>query len=155
MVEKLDFVCRSVLSEYEGTGNEKDRKLLNSIYVCDYISCSSKIELPLLPVDHFPKIYIYCGVTGTYRSLGKSLENYPCCKSCKEKPEVQRKKRKTMIQSDFVKKKKKRGRTLNSLMLNTYILKSIHRFEDTKYIFSQNKKFLPTRKCISGKTRYF
>ena len=32
-MEKLDFVCGSVLSEYEGTGNEKDRKLLNSIYV--------------------------------------------------------------------------------------------------------------------------
>ena len=107
MIEKLDYVCGSVLSEYEGTGNEKDRKLLNNIHVRENISCSSKIELPYYSVDHFPKICIYCGVRGTSRSLGSSPETYPKCESCKEKPEVQRRKRKAVLNSDLLKKKKK------------------------------------------------
>ena len=84
MVEKLDFVCGTVSSEGEGTGNEKDRKLLNSIYVRRNISCSSKIELPYYSVDHFPKICIYCGVRGTSRSLSSSLKARPKCESCKK-----------------------------------------------------------------------
>ena len=107
MVEKLDYVCGSVLSDYEGTGNDRDVKLLANIYVRENISCASKIELPYYSVDHYPKICIYCGVKGTSRSLGNSTENYPKCESCKEKPDVQRRKRKTVVQSDLGKKKKK------------------------------------------------
>ena len=73
-VEKLDFVCWSILSEYEGTGNEKDRKLSNSIYVRESISCSSKIELPLLLCWSFPKnmylVWIKRNVSLTCQFLG-------------------------------------------------------------------------------------
>ena len=45
----------SVLSEYMGTGNDKDEKLLQTIYVRENTSCSSKIELPYYTVDVYPK----------------------------------------------------------------------------------------------------
>ena len=54
MVERLVFVCGSVFSEYEGTANEKDLKLLKSIYVRENISYSSKIKLPYYDY-HSPK----------------------------------------------------------------------------------------------------
>ena len=120
LVEKLDIVCGSVLSEYEGTGNEKDRKLLNNIHVRENISCSSKIELPYYSVDHFPKICIYCGVRGTSRSLGSSPETYPKCESCKGKPDVQKRKRKAVLHSDLLKKKKKWGRTTYQCCLHIF-----------------------------------
>ena len=66
MIEKLDYVCGSVLSEYEGTGNEKDRKLLNNIHVRENISCSSKIEHPYYSVDHFPNKTKYTMDPGIY-----------------------------------------------------------------------------------------
>ena len=62
MVWRLDYVCRSVLADYEGTGNDRDQKLLANIYVKENISCASKIELPYYSVDNYPKICIYCGL---------------------------------------------------------------------------------------------
>ena len=87
MVEKSDFVCGSVLSKYEGTGSEKDQKLLNSIYIRENISCSGKIELPYYSIDNFPKICIYYEVKGTSRSLGTSLETYFKCEPWRFKRE--------------------------------------------------------------------
>ena len=58
-------------------------------------------------VDNYPKIFIYCGVKGTSRSLGNSVENYPKCEACEEKPDIQRRKRKTVVQTDLGNKKKK------------------------------------------------
>ena len=107
MIGKLDYVCGSVLADYAGTGNDKDLKLIENIYVRENISCASKIELPYYSVDHYPKICIYCGVKGTSRSLGSSVEIYPKCDVCKEKPDVQRRKRKTPVQNDLENKKKK------------------------------------------------
>ena len=107
MIEKIEYVCGSVLADYAGTGNDKDLKFIENIYVRENLSCASKIELPYYAVDHYPKICIYCGVKGTSRSLGSSLETYPKCEACKEKPDVQRRKRKTVVQNDLGKKKKK------------------------------------------------
>ena len=87
MVEKSDFVCGSVLSKYEGTGSEKDQKLLNSIYIRENISCSGKIELPYYSIDNFPKICIYYEVKGTSHSLGTSLETYFKCEPWRFKRE--------------------------------------------------------------------
>ena len=81
--------------------------MLANIYVRKNISCASKIELPYYSVDNYPKICIYCGVKGTSRSLGNSAETYPKCEACKEKPDVQRRKRKTIVQTDLGNKKKK------------------------------------------------
>merc|ERR1711928_307785 len=61
MVGKLDYVCGSVLADYEATGNDKDMKLLANIYVRENISCASKKKLPYYSVDNYPKICIYCG----------------------------------------------------------------------------------------------
>ena len=66
-----------------------------------HASCSCKIELPYYSVDHFPKICIYCGITGTTRTLGESVECYPKCIECKEKPDVNRRKRKSLVESDL------------------------------------------------------
>ena len=48
----------------------------------------------------------YCGVTGTSRMLGNSVQYYPKCIECKDKPEVNRRKRKGLTESDLVKKTK-------------------------------------------------
>ena len=55
MISTLAYMCGSVLSEYMGTGNDKDEKFLQTIYVRENISCSSKIELPYYTVDIYPK----------------------------------------------------------------------------------------------------
>jgi len=89
MLSKLSYMC----------GNDRDAKHLNSIYVRESISCS--IELPYYSVDHFPKICIYCGIAGTTRTLGDSVECYPKCIECKEKPDVNRRKRKSLVESDL------------------------------------------------------
>ena len=107
MVGKLEYVCGSVLSDYGGTGNDRDEKHLKKIFVRENISCASKIELPYYSVDFYPKICIYCGIKGTTRSLGNLTECYPKCESCKEKPDVPRRKRKNVVAADLGKKKKK------------------------------------------------
>lgn len=107
MISKLTYMCGSVLSEYLGTGNDRDEKYLKSLFVRENISCSSKIELPYYTVDFYPKICIYCGITGTSRTLGNSVEHYPKCVECAQKPEVVRRKRKAVVASDLNKKTKK------------------------------------------------
>ena len=89
-----------------GTGEDRDEKSLKTIYARENISCVSKIELPYYSVDFYPKICIYCGITGTSRMLGNSVEYYPKCIECKDKPEVNRRKRKGLTESGLVKKKK-------------------------------------------------
>ena len=102
-------MCGSVLSEYLGTGNDKDEKYLKTIFVRENISCSSKIELPYYTVDIFPKICIYCGKTGTSRTLGNSVEHFPKCIDCGDKADVVRRKRKSITETDLSNKKKKKN----------------------------------------------
>ena len=71
------------------------------------LSCSSTIEVPYYSVDHFPVVCIYCGVTGTKRTLNESVENYPKCNSCGDKPDIVKRKRKSLVQKDLGSKKKK------------------------------------------------
>ena len=42
---KVSYMCGSVLSEYLGTGNDKDEKYLTTIFVRENISCATKMEL--------------------------------------------------------------------------------------------------------------
>ena len=107
MMSKLNYVCGSVISEYMGTGSDRDEKYLKNIFVRENLSCASKIELPYYAVDFYPKICIYCGVKGTSRTLGNAPEHYPKCVDCKDKPEVHRRKRKMVSESDLNKKKSK------------------------------------------------
>ena len=107
MISKLSYMCGSVLSEYLGTGNDRDEKYLKSLFVRENISCSSKIELPYYTVDFYPKVCIYCGITGTSRILGNSTEHYPKCVECAQKPDVVRRKRKLVVAADLTKKTKK------------------------------------------------
>ena len=106
IVSKLSYMCGSVLSEYLGSGNNRDERYLKSVYVRENISCDSKIELPYFSVDFFPKICIHCEVIGTTRTLGNSVDYYPKCNECKEKPDIHRRKRKALTEADLLKKKK-------------------------------------------------
>ena len=81
MISKVSYMCGSVLSEYLGTGNDRDERYLKTIFVRENI-CSSSIELPYYTVDAFPKICIYCGTPGTSRNFGKSVEHYSMCRDC-------------------------------------------------------------------------
>ena len=107
MMAKLNYVCGSIISEYMVTGADRDEKYLKTILVRENLSCASKIELPYYAVDHYPKICVYCGATGTSRTLGNSPEYYPKCLECTDKPEVHRRKRKIVCESDLNKKKRK------------------------------------------------
>ena len=97
MMSKVSYMCGSVLSEYLG---------IRQLFVRENISCSSNIELPYYTVDVYPKICIYCGISGTSRTLGNYKENYPKCMDCNEKPDIVCRKRKSVIEKDLAKKKK-------------------------------------------------
>ena len=107
MMGKLTYVCGAAISEYVGTGADRDERFLNSVYARENISCASKIELPYYSVEYLQKICIYCGVGGTSRTLSNSVEHYPKCINCNDKPDVVRHKRKKVIESDLSVKKKK------------------------------------------------
>ena len=57
MISTVAYVYGSVLSECMGTGNDKYKKFLQTIYARENISYSSKIELLYYTVDIY--IYIY------------------------------------------------------------------------------------------------
>ena len=59
IISKLSYVCGSVLSEYLGTGNDRDDKYLKLVYVRDNLSSANKIELPCYSVDFYQIICIY------------------------------------------------------------------------------------------------
>ena len=65
MVQIVDYVCGATLSEYMGSGRDWDEEIFKVIFVRENLSCSSKMELPYYGVDHYPVVYVYCGVTGT------------------------------------------------------------------------------------------
>ena len=106
MMGKVSYMCGSVLSEYLVTENDRDEKYLKTLFVRENISCSSKVELPYYSVDFYPKVRIRCGVTGTSRTLGNSMEHYPKCLDCAGKPDVVRRKRKATVATDLTKRKK-------------------------------------------------
>ena len=101
-------MCGSILSEYLGTGNDRDEKYLKILFVRENISCASNIELPYYKVDVYPKICIYGGTGDTSRTLGNSKENYPKCIDCGDKPGIVHRKRKSVIEKDLGKKKERR-----------------------------------------------
>ena len=105
MIQKFDYVCGATLSEYMGSGGDRDEEILKVIFARENLSCSSKIELPYYGVDHYPVVCVYCGVTGTKRTLNTSAENYPKCNNCSEKPDVVRRKRKFYYRKTLVPKK--------------------------------------------------
>ena len=107
MISKVSYMCGSILSEYLGTGNDRDEKYLKILFVRENISCASTIELPYYTVDFYPKICIHCGTSGTSRTLGTSKENYPKCINCCDKPDIVRRKRKSVIEKDLAKKRNK------------------------------------------------
>ena len=44
MMAMLSYVCGSIISEYMGTGADRDEKYLTTIFVRENLSCASKIE---------------------------------------------------------------------------------------------------------------
>ena len=75
------------------------------VFVRENISCSSKIELPYFSVEAYPILCNYCGIGGIERTLNKSVEHYPQCQSCSDKPNVLRRKRKTVVEGVFTKRR--------------------------------------------------
>ena len=57
--------------------------------------------LPDLSMDAYPIVFIHCGISGTHRTLNKSVEHYPQCNNCSGQPNVHRRKRKTVVQNDL------------------------------------------------------
>ena len=105
MMKKVPYVCEASLSECVGNGRDPDEKFLSRVFVRENISCSSKIELPYFSVEAYPILCIYCGIGGTKRTLNKSVEHYPQCQSCSDKPNVLRRKRKTIVEGVFTKRR--------------------------------------------------
>merc|ERR1712121_174303 len=91
-ISKFSYVCGSALSEYQGTGGEREseKNILENVFVKENLSCISKVEIPYYSVDFYPRACVYCGAGGTARMLGNSTEHYPKCLSCKDKPDVLR-----------------------------------------------------------------
>ena len=110
MIKKIDYMCGATLQEYMGSGGDRDVDILDRLFVRANLSCTSKIELPYysVRVGSFPMICIYCGTVGTKRTLNNSVENYPKCQNCVEKPDIVRRKRKTVVQGDSTNKKTKK-----------------------------------------------
>ena len=106
LIAKLNYVWGAAISEYMGTGADRDEKYLKTIFVRENLSCASKIEIPYYSVDNYAKICIHCGVKGTSRTLGNSIENYPKCIDYTGKPDIRRRKRKAVTENDLAKKKK-------------------------------------------------
>ena len=67
IIGKLNYMCGAAISEYMGTGTDRDEKYLKSIFVREDISCARKNELPYYSVDFYPQICIHCGMQGTSR----------------------------------------------------------------------------------------
>ena len=63
-------------------------------------------KIAILHGGYISKICIHCGVSGTSRTLGNSVENYPKCLECKAKPDILRQKRKIVTEKDLGNKKK-------------------------------------------------
>ena len=66
MMQKVSYMCGAALSEYAGSGNDRDERHLKTIYVRENIACTSKIELLYYSVEKYPVVCIYCGIGGTY-----------------------------------------------------------------------------------------
>ena len=105
VMKKVSYMCGASLSEYVGNGRDPDEKFLSRVFDRENISCSSKIELPYFSVEAYPILCIYCGIGGTKRTLNKVVEHYPQCQSCSDKPNVLRRKRKTVVEGVFTKRR--------------------------------------------------
>ena len=105
MISTVAYMCGSVLSGYMGTGNDKDEKFLQTIYVRENIMLEQK-RIAILHGGYISKICIHCGVSRTCRTLGNSVEYYPKCLECKVKPDILRQKRKIVTEKDLGNKRK-------------------------------------------------
>ena len=57
-------------------------------------------------VDYYVIVCLYCGVNSKQRTLNKSVKHYPQSQRYTGNPTVLRRKRKTIVEGDFQKKKK-------------------------------------------------
>ena len=56
-------------------------------------------------MNFFKKICVHCGAAGTSRLLGDALDVSPKCADCKDKADVRRPKRNTVVVGDLGSKK--------------------------------------------------
>lgn len=83
-----DKICVHLLSfiaKYLGRGNGKDERYLKPLYLKDNIFCSCKITQSSFSVEHYLKICIHFGATGTNRTLGNILKCYRKYNECRDK----------------------------------------------------------------------
>ena len=92
---------RASLAEYAST-RDRDKKLGN-IFLCENISRTSEIELPIYIVDYYNRVHLLWR-WWPQRTSNKSVEHYPQWHRCEGNPAVLRRKRKTIVEGDFQKK---------------------------------------------------
>ena len=90
------YICGSTLSEYEGPENPEERKISETDFARENLSCQSKVELPFYSIDFLKPVCIYCGTEETTRTLQINQAAYPKCKGC----ELFRRKRKLITIDD-------------------------------------------------------
>ena len=69
-------MSKTLLYEWGFTeGVDRGKEVLARLFVGANMSCTSTIELPYFSVAmrNYPMIDIYCGITGTKRTLGRQL----------------------------------------------------------------------------------
>ena len=102
----MKYVCGSVLSEYCGDVGNRDLIVLEKVFARENLACSANIELPYYSNSSGKVIYIFCGKGG--KDLIISEEAYPKCQKCKDKKDVIKRKRKTIMAKDLQGAKKKK-----------------------------------------------
>ena len=90
----------------------EDEKIRETVFARENMTCASDMELPYYSVDFFKPVCIYCGREGTTRQLNATELVYPKCNSCSSKPDVLRRKRKSVDEQDLQSGKKKKQTTL-------------------------------------------
>ena len=104
MINGIIYVCGSSINEIDADEENRDKDITNNVYVRENLNCSSKIEIPYYSCKGYSDICIYSGSKGNLESDQKS---YSKCVHCKEKPSVNRMKRKIFSEDLTAKKKKK------------------------------------------------
>ena len=95
-----------------------------------------KIEIPYYSVENYAKICIHCGVKGTSRTLGNSIENYPKCIDCTDKPDIRRRKRNAVTENDLVKKNMYYFQSFFlSIFTSVFLCKNSHLTSNLFFIF--------------------
>ena len=81
--------------------NQEERKISETDFARENLSCQSKVELPYYSTDFLKSVCIYCGTEETTRTLQINQAAYPKCKGCEQEADIPRWKRKLITTDDL------------------------------------------------------